>query len=313
MQMLKSVVDMRRFDIWRYHDFYPGHKVPEQFWLSDGRDTFTALEQIDETLWIKHEDQHPIGSHKGRSLAYQLSYYQSLGEHKFAISSSGNAAIAFLALTPSKNSVAFVSPHTDSAKLAYLLAHQGNGQAIISSVAPTLVTALERKFGYRNLRPSKSEEAIIGLSSIGYELWEQMPDISAEYAIMGVTTSGGNMLGLYQAFRTLQDLGYITSLPRLFPVLLQDYHGGFLSAERRASLEQAAQVSGGAICELAPVYEQHWATSFEGNTAYQAYLKQKDTLGKTILLFTGRVWPNKTITSPSVVNSLAQLPQNLLF
>jgi len=56
---LKVIKD--RFDIWRYADFFP--QIPEQFWISDGRKEFTRLEKRNADLFIKHEDEHPLGSH----------------------------------------------------------------------------------------------------------------------------------------------------------------------------------------------------------------------------------------------------------
>jgi len=45
-------------------------------------------------LYFKREDLHPFGSHKGRSIPYMIEQYARGGATKFAISSSGNAALA---------------------------------------------------------------------------------------------------------------------------------------------------------------------------------------------------------------------------
>ena len=45
-------------------------------------------------LYLKREDLHPYGSHKGRSIPYMIEQYAKGGAKHFAISSSGNAAIA---------------------------------------------------------------------------------------------------------------------------------------------------------------------------------------------------------------------------
>ena len=46
-------------------------------------------------LWLKREDLHHFGSHKGRSIPFMIDYYwHKEGLVNFVISSSGNAALA---------------------------------------------------------------------------------------------------------------------------------------------------------------------------------------------------------------------------
>jgi threonine dehydratase len=45
-------------------------------------------------LYFKREDLHPYGSHKGRSIPVMIDHYVASGDTTFAISSSGNAALA---------------------------------------------------------------------------------------------------------------------------------------------------------------------------------------------------------------------------
>jgi threonine dehydratase len=45
-------------------------------------------------LFFKREDLHPYGSHKGRSIPFMIDTYMGQGIKHFAISSSGNAALA---------------------------------------------------------------------------------------------------------------------------------------------------------------------------------------------------------------------------
>ena len=45
-------------------------------------------------LCLKREDLHPYGSHKGRSIPLMIDHYVKEGRRHFAISSSGNAALA---------------------------------------------------------------------------------------------------------------------------------------------------------------------------------------------------------------------------
>ena len=48
-----------------------------------------------QSLYLKREDQHPYGSHKGRSIPPMIKYYVKFEDIRhFCISSSGNAALA---------------------------------------------------------------------------------------------------------------------------------------------------------------------------------------------------------------------------
>ncbi|MEK7184581.1 MAG: pyridoxal-phosphate dependent enzyme, partial [Patescibacteria group bacterium] len=47
-----------------------------------------------KSLYFKREDLHPFGSHKGRSIPKMIDRYIDHGIRHFAISSSGNAALA---------------------------------------------------------------------------------------------------------------------------------------------------------------------------------------------------------------------------
>src|SRR5258708_3158905 len=46
------------------------------------------------SLALKREDLHPLASHKGRSIPFMIDHYEVEGERKFAITGSGNAALA---------------------------------------------------------------------------------------------------------------------------------------------------------------------------------------------------------------------------
>lgn len=320
MQTVNLKVLENRFDIWRYARFLP--LIPEQFWISDLRNTFTRLEKRNECLLIKHEDEHPLGSHKGRSLAYQLSQLYADGKRCLTISSSGNAAYAFLSLTSSERSYAFVSPKADPKKLAALLSIGTKGHLIVSSSPRTFATWMVHKHGFTDLRPSQSDDAIIGLMSLGFELFEQIPDLSHDYSIFSVTTSGGNVLGMYKAFDMLQKAHLLKTLPKLCPILLKEYKGGTLTDERKKDLERVVTQTRGTFISMKPVLDGKEATSFEGNTALQEYLKfriqsldstrddKKFKINKAIVIFTGRIWPDIPVPEHKIYTSVSDFAKD---
>jgi len=58
-------------------------------------------------LYFKREDLHPYGSHKGRSIPVMIDSYYKAGDRRFAISSSGNAALAAALYVNELNSLHF--------------------------------------------------------------------------------------------------------------------------------------------------------------------------------------------------------------
>lgn len=289
MQLAQLLAENNRFDLWRYQEFLD--EVRPDFWVSDKRTQFTPLEQKTDTLWIKREDLHPIGSHKGRSIAYQLSVLRNIGAKRLVLSSSGNAAIALARLNQFFPAFVFVSPEMDKAKEAQLNLVDQSYTKIVSTAFPrNFAQYLVNKNGYVDIRPSQSDDAIVGLRTLGLELAEQLSDLSDQYCIYIVTTSGANTLGMYQAFVLLHERGLLQSLPKLYPVIMSGYNGGTLTSQRREQLEAAVTHTGGAIINQAPVWHGDHPTSFEGNTAYTAYQAHHHGDQKAIVVFTGRSW-----------------------
>ena len=57
-----------------------------------------------DTIYLKREDQHPYGSHKGRSIPLMMKHYiKREGIRDFVISSSGNAALAAIRMAVKHN------------------------------------------------------------------------------------------------------------------------------------------------------------------------------------------------------------------
>ncbi len=289
MQLADWLAKNERFDLWRYQEFLG--ELDPVFWVSDQRSSFTRLEKKADNLWIKHEDEHPIGSHKGRSVAYQLSILRSRNVKKVVLSSSGNAAIALAKLNQFFSSFVFVSPHIDNAKGYQLSLQQSEYTKVISTPFPrNFAQYLAKKEQYWDLRPSQSDDAIRGLMTLGFELAEQIADLSDQYSIYAVTTSGANVLGMYKSFCLLQSKGLLATLPKIFPVLISDYQGGTLTRDRCLALESAAFHTGGNILEHSAVDKGDHQTSFEGNTAFAAYQQNHRAGEKAVVIFTGKKW-----------------------
>ncbi len=298
MQLQDLISESTHFDIWRYSRWLP--LVASGDRISDHKGVLSPLEQKNEKLWVKHEDDQPLGSHKGRSLALQLSLLKQAGKSQLVLSSSGNAAIACHALTYTDDTVLLVAPTIDQGKLAQLQHSKGRGRIIMTPHARAFAQYLVNKQQYVDLRPSQDQSAIDGLMTLGFELVEQLGDLGDQYSIFSPTTSGGNILGMGKAFQALLSAGILSTVPKIFPVLLKGYHGGTMSEKRLEEVHQLALTTGGQVIEQPLVTSV--STSFEGATAYQAYLDYSQQVDKAVVIFTGRQWPQplKPITMPQV-------------
>lgn len=156
-------------------------------------------------VYFKREDLHPLGSHKGRSLPLMIDEKIKADCTHFAISSSGNAALAAglyiqklneeggdltLEILAGKN----ISPH----KLEKLEGLRGNG--ILLSLQDRPLQALFMKTqdpSIQSLRQSTDDTALIGYEILAEELLE-IPKLSAVFM---ATSSGTTALGLANYFK----------------------------------------------------------------------------------------------------------------
>lgn len=150
-------------------------------------------------LWLKREDLHAYGSHKGRSIPAMMDVYRSRGVHTFVISSSGNAARAAIsALEPHESLTIFVGKNIDREKRRHLsLIVPTPPRVTIHDVERPKQTAFlfAKKHGAVNLRQSTDDIALLGYESLAKEL-DEIPHLQAIF----VPTSSGTTaqaLGTY--------------------------------------------------------------------------------------------------------------------
>jgi threonine dehydratase len=154
-------------------------------------------------LYFKREDMHPYGSHKGRSIPVIIDAYYKKGDRRFAISSSGNAALAAALYVNELNSHLFtqvkrpdseisstgpinpdiidlnifVGNHVAPNKLEKLkkiagASESGNHIRILVKERPLQALTQAANEGVRSLRQSTDDTALIGYESLAKELAE---------------------------------------------------------------------------------------------------------------------------------------------
>ena len=162
-------------------------------------------------VWLKREDEHPYGSHKGRSIPLMIKEYRKRDNVlNFVISSSGNAAIA-AALTVQKHNQnnpgdnitlkIFVGPHVDEHKLHRLRLFEDGQSIIVEQVENPKQQAflVDQQGAAKNLRQSTDEIALRGYFDLAIEL-SKIPNLQA---IFIPTSSGTTAQALGETFDKL--------------------------------------------------------------------------------------------------------------
>ncbi len=158
-------------------------------------------------IYFKREDLHHFGSHKGRSLPKMIEHYYQKGDRKFAISSSGNAALAsakyiaeFNKDNPDKILInIFVGNNIAPHKLDILKEFERSNSdciRIFNKERPLLALNQSIDEGYRSLRQSTDDIALSGYQDLAKEISQ----IKNAGAVFIGTSSGTTAQALAQYF-----------------------------------------------------------------------------------------------------------------
>lgn len=129
-------------------------------------------------LCFKREDLHPYGSHKGRSIPTMIDHYAAKGDRRFAITGSGNAALAAALHVQKLNEKAagpieleiYTGNHIAARKLGKIKALVDDHIRIFAKERPLQALTQAIEDGYRSLRQSTDDEALSGYGSLAEEL-----------------------------------------------------------------------------------------------------------------------------------------------
>ncbi len=152
-------------------------------------------------IYFKREDMHALGSHKGRSIPVMIDNYLKNGDLHFAISSSGNAALAAALYVREVNSSPisldiFVGNNIKPDKLNKLRDLSDDNIRVLIKERPLQALTQAASEGARSLRQSTDDVALIGYESLAKEL-VKIKDIGAVF--IG-TSSGTTAQALAQYF-----------------------------------------------------------------------------------------------------------------
>jgi threonine synthase len=193
--------------LWRYREVLP-LAVGDAVSLAEG---FTPLLQVGPGLWVKDESRNPTGSFKARGMALAVSMAKLLGARELSAPSAGNAAGALAAYGARAAMPVTVAMPEDTPEAFFReCALYG---ATIHRVPGTIADAGKflREHGPKDatdISTLREPYRIEGKKTMAYELVEQMggdvPDV-----VLYPTGGGTGLIGMWKAFREMQQLGWI--------------------------------------------------------------------------------------------------------
>ncbi|MFA6315466.1 MAG: PLP-dependent lyase/thiolase [Candidatus Paceibacterota bacterium] len=159
-------------------------------------------------IYLKREDLHPYGSHKGRSIPVMIDHYRNKGDRNFAISSSGNAALAAALHIKKLNENAsasdkitidiFVGNNISPNKLAKLQSLTDEQIRVLVKERPLQALSSAISEGKRSLRQSTDDIALLGYESLA----EELSEIDELGSVFIGTSSGTTAEALARYFTT---------------------------------------------------------------------------------------------------------------
>jgi threonine dehydratase len=216
------------------------------------------------TLYLKREDLHPYGSHKGRSIPFMINHYSGKGSKSFCISSSGNAALAAICAIDELNKEmagkplslrVFVGKRIPHDKLKRMQNATTDPNITIEQVKNPKQTAfqMDKKGAAKNLRQSTDEAALAGYETLAAELTK----IKNLTAVFIPTSSGAAAQGIYDGLkkRGFNAQIHIIQTPACHPMIDKPDCSADCSAanaivdkigHRKENVKNAIQESGGA-------------------------------------------------------------------
>ena len=213
--------------MWRYRELLPVKAEKNIISLGEGYTPMIRAAKLGERLgvkdlWIKDESQIPTGTFKARGLSAAVSKAKELGVRCMAIPSAGNAGGALAAYGARAGIEVYVfmpedAPPVNKVECWVTRAKVYLVKGLISD-AGRIVSAGVKERGWFDVSTLKEPYRLEGKKTMGFEMAEQfnwaLPDV-----IIYPTGGGTGIIGMWKAFKELQQLGWIDEhRPRMVSV-----------------------------------------------------------------------------------------------
>ncbi|KJC50472.1 hypothetical protein UP09_05585 [Bradyrhizobium sp. LTSP885] len=223
-------VDTAISSMWRYRDALSLDDIDRCVTMGEGWTPLldaplTAKRLGCDHLLIKDESQNPTGSFKDRSASYTISRLNGGNVEGIVLNSTGNASAAFAAYA-SRAGMKCVCLVPRDVLEANILQIQLTGAELVLvddwSTVSRMSDDIANARGLKNISANRTPFRVIGKTSLGFEIVEQLGWRFPEYVVC--PTGGGTaLLALKQAFDCLKEGGDAQgAIPRL---IISQYQG----------------------------------------------------------------------------------------
>ena len=226
-ELTKATLAARPADMWRYREILPVRDAANIVSLGEAATPIVRLDRVGARLGMKHllvkdESRLPTGSFKARGLCMAVSMARELGVTRVAMPSNGNAGAALAAYGRRAGMEVTIfcpddTPEINLREISAFGARLIRVDGLIDSCGE-IVAAGAAEHKWFDLSTLKEPYRLEGKKVMGLELAEQLgwqlPD-----AILYPTGGGTGLIGMWKAFRELEEMGLIGSgRPRMVAV-----------------------------------------------------------------------------------------------
>jgi threonine synthase len=215
--------------MWRWREVLPVFEERNMISLGEGDAPLLLLHRLAEelnlpNLYVKDESLNPTGSFKARGLSAAVSKAKELGVKKIIIPTAGNAGGALAAYAARGGLEAYIFMPKDTppanieeSRIAGATVILING---LISEAAGMAGEKARSEGWFDVSTFKEPYRCEGKKIMGYELAEafnwDLPDV-----IIYPTGGGTGLVGMWKAFKEMDELGWLESKKRPRMVAVQ--------------------------------------------------------------------------------------------
>jgi threonine synthase len=214
-------------NMWRYGPLLPVADPAHIISLGEGMTPLVRTPRLGrrlgaERLYVKDEGLNPTGTFKARGLSCAVSMAKELGVRELAIPSAGNAAGALAAYAAAAGIPAHIYMPRDVPAANFIECKMFGAEVtlvdgLISDCARLVADRCAAQ-GWFDVTTLKEPYRIEGKKTMGLELAEQM-DWKLPDAIFYPTGGGVGIIGMWKAFREMEQLGWIgTKRPKMIVV-----------------------------------------------------------------------------------------------
>jgi threonine synthase len=222
-----KVFSKRPEGLWRYEELLPVVDPKNRITLGEGGTPVYQVPKLAQEyglkeLWIKDEGFNPTGTFKARGAAVGVSRAKELGVKTVAMPTNGNAGAAWAAYCTRVGLKMVVAmpedaPATTQAECMAYGADTYLVKGLISD-AGRVIKEAAAKNGWFEAATLKEPYRIEGKKTMGLEIWEQFSG-RMPAAIIYPTGGGVGLIGMWKAFKELQELGWLPGpLPKMICV-----------------------------------------------------------------------------------------------